>query len=80
MVTLVTSIPGTFTPDYAETKPHSTRRGSAVLIAEATYAQGIKTMANLETQTVDRVGDLAATLVDELGVDDAVTVCMNNHW
>lgn len=37
-------------------------------------------MANLETQTVDRVGDLAATLVDELGVDDAVTVCMNNHW
>ena len=37
-------------------------------------------MANSETLSSDRVGDLAAALVAELGLDGAVTVCVNNHW
>ena len=28
----------------------------------------------------DRVGQLAASLVAELGLEGAVSVCRNNHW
>ena len=37
-------------------------------------------MTKLETVTEDRLGELAAALVEELGIHDAAVVCVNNHW
>ena len=36
-------------------------------------------MSKLETVSEDRLAELAAALVEELGIHDAVVFCVNNH-